>query len=150
MGVQVTFDYPTWTTRYPEFATLPQSMAQTFFDEATLFHRNDGGGSINDPVAQLTLLNMLTAHLAQLFKTHTSPDGDSHAVSELVGRVSNASQGQVSLQADFDVPAGTPQWFAQTKYGAEYWTVTAPYRLFRFRPGPHRIFAPVYGGRPFI
>src|ERR1700759_761822 len=114
MGVQVEFDYGSWTARYPEFTNVPEALASLYFAEAGLYHDNTGAGPVTDAGQQTIFMNMLTAHIAEIFRL----TGNNHAVSQMVGRISSASQGAVSVQSDFDVPAGTPQWYAQTKYGA--------------------------------
>src|SRR6266567_2871215 len=131
MGVQVAFNYNLWVLRFPEFSSVPADLAQAYFDEATLYHRNDGGGPVTTTSVQAVLLNVLTAHIAQLYKIK-----DGQPQSELVGRISSANEGSVSVQADMDVPPGTPQWYAQTKYGSSYWAATSVYRTMRYKPGP--------------
>ena len=144
MGVQVEFDYGSWTARYPEFANVPAALASLYFAEAGLYHNNTGAGLVSDAGQQSLFMNMLTAHIAEIFRL----TGNNHAVSQMVGRISSASQGTVSVQSEFDVPAGTPQWYAQTKYGAAYWVATAAFRTMQYIPGPRRVFAPLYAGRP--
>lgn len=138
MGATAAFDYDVWISRYPEFQdTVNQTMAETFFAEATIYHRNDGGGPVRNGASQLILLNMMTAHIAQLY-VGTEADPASGGV----GRVTNASEGSVSAGFQMDIPPGTPQWFNQTKYGASYWAATTPYRTMRYLPGVRRMFSP--------
>lgn len=137
-----TFNYAAWIARYPEFATVGQTLAQAYFDEATVYHANDGTGPVTDAARQLTLLNTLTAHIAAL-----NWAGSAQATSGLVGAISHASEGSVSVEAKFaDGVTPSMAWFLQTKYGAAYWQMTAPYRTFRYAPAP----ASAYGfGRFF-
>jgi hypothetical protein len=145
MGVQVEFSYDTWLAQFPEFAEdVNEAQALVFFNTATLYHRNDGGGRVEDPTSQLLLLNMMTAHIAQLFRV-----ANGHAVSELVGHIDSATQGSVTVAASLDVGDGPSQWLAQTKYGYAYWAATAPYRNFAYAPGPRRYFGSVYPGGIF-
>jgi hypothetical protein len=148
MGAIAIFDPAAWVARYPEFGSVTPAQAQGYFDEAVLYLRNDGSGPVRDDLVgvQLMLLNMLTAHIAELNRLTSN----GHAVSQLVGRIDSASQGAVSVHAEMDVPAGSGQWFAQTKYGASFWAASAAYRAFRYRPGPRRVFDPVFGGRPIF
>lgn len=144
MGAQVTWNYAQWIARYPEFADdVDETLAGALLAEAQVHHRNDGRGPVDDPGAQLVLLNMMMAHIAQLYRIENG-----QAVSELVGRINSATQGSVTVAADVDVGDGPSQWLAQTKYGFSYWAATAPYRAFRYFPGPRRYFGPIYGGRP--
>lgn len=132
MGVIVEFDYDVWVARYPEFAGVSEAAAQAYFDEATIYNRNDGGGPVPTAAVQSTLLNMLTAHIAARYATING-----QVPSTLVGRISDASEGSVSVKADYaEATPGSMAWYIQTKYGADYWQASAPYRTMRYRPGP--------------
>lgn len=138
MGVQITFDYAIWIARYPEFDTVTETTALMYFAEASVHHRNDGGGPVEDATVQLVLLNMMTAHVAALYG---SVNGQ--APSPLVGRINSASEGSVSVGVEgFAGVSGERQWLLQTKYGASYWYATASYRLMRYRVPPPRVFGP--------
>lgn len=135
MGVVVAFSYPQWAALYPTLAaSVNAAQAASYFTIATSIHRNDGGGPVNDATQQLNLLNMLTAHIAQLF----APQNDEPA-STLVGRISGASQGSVSVQAAYSNSISEQMaFFIQTPYGALYWVATAPYRTARYIPNRNR------------
>lgn len=127
----VTFDYGVWTARYPEFsASVPQGLAQLYFNEATLYVDNTGTGPVQDAGQLAVLLNMVTAHIAAL-----NAPVDGQAASPLVGRITNASEGSVSVGVQMDLPAGSAQWFAQTKYGIAFWQATSQFRTMRYVPG---------------
>jgi len=138
MGVIVNFDYTTWVTRYPEFASpggaqpVAESLAQQYFNEATIYQANNGAGPVSNATTQLTLLNMLTAHIAAL----NAASAGGVPASPIVGRVNTASEGSVSVGAENNYPPGTVQWYQQTKYGSAWWAATAQYRTMRYRPGP--------------
>lgn len=136
MGAVVTFNYPAWAARYPEFTGVDPSLVQLYFNEATIYCRNDGVGPVSTDAIQTTLLNMLTAHICQLNAAINGQDS-----SQIVGRISNASQGSVSVTTEMNLP-GSAAWFAQTKYGVAYWQATAPYRTMRYMPGRQRQFDP--------
>ena len=126
MGIPVSFDFTVFSTRYPELAFVGSSAAQLYFNEACLYQDNTGSCTgPQDAATQLLLLNMLTAHIAAMNNANSSP---------LVGRISNATEGSVSVGTSFEVPAGSPQWFAQTKYGAAWWNATKQYRTMRYVP----------------
>lgn len=131
MGSQVTFDYGKWSARYPELAG-PQGVsdiqAQAFFDEATIYWRNDGTGPATSDALQLTLLNMLTAHIAKLNATING-----QAPSGLVGRVKSATEGSVSVDTDSGMLPGSAEWYAQTTYGFDFWQATRGFRTARYR-----------------
>jgi hypothetical protein len=131
MGAIATFSYPLFVNRYREFGGLDQSLAEAYFAEATLYLRNDGTGPVQDAGQQLALLNMLTAHIAAL--NQLNPDGSS--ASGLVGPITSASEGSVSVSSGLVVEAGTAGWYQQTSYGYAFWNATAAYRSMRYIPG---------------
>jgi hypothetical protein len=142
MGVSVAFDYGLWIARYPEFSNVDPLLVDQYFIEATMLHRNDGSGPVNNPSQQLLLLGMVTAHICQL-----NAPLNGQPSSTLVGRINVASEGTVTVSADYDAPASTQgQYFAQTKYGAAYWAASAPFRTMRYVPGPRRVTNPWYRG----
>lgn len=135
MGAIATFNFQTWSQRYPEFTGVGSDLAQLYFAEACLYHANDGSGPVPDQATQTILLYMATAHIAQLYKLR---DGNK-PVSELVGRITDASEGSVSVSADFGEGVKAAQaWWIQTKYGASYWQASTPFRVFRYIPHPRR------------
>lgn len=138
MSAPVTFDYQKWIKRYPEFATVDPVLAQAYFDEATLYLKNDGSSPVPTETEQLTLLNMITAHIAKLNATINGV-----APSELVGRITDASEGSVSVGVDKQALPGSAAWFAQTKYGFAYWQATRGYRTAHYRA--YRRFMPSGG-----
>gem|GEM_PF-938103 len=147
MGVAVTFVYSDWSAAYPQFSNVtPTQINGPVLTLAQVYCRNDGGGPIDDPTMQLQALWLMVAHVAQLMYGSTT-----QPVSGLVGRVGSASEGSVSVSADF--PQGSPNgaWFNQTQYGAmfyqlikavtrgRYYTRNTPYP----RPG-------IFGGFPWF
>jgi hypothetical protein len=137
MGVIVNFDYNSWIARYPEFGPngaqpVSSTLAGLYFNEATLYSANNGSGPVRDATTQSMLLNMMTAHIAAL----NAPLANGQPASSLVGRISNATEGSVTLGIENQYPPGSPQWFQQTKYGAAWWAATAQYRTMRYTVGP--------------
>lgn len=146
MGAVAAFNYQSWTARYPEFDTITDPVATAYFAEATIYHANDGSGPVADAGQQLVLLNMLTAHVAAL---NLPPSGQTQSP-PLVGRISDASEGSVSVSVQNDYPPGTVQWYQQTKYGSAYWAATAKYRTAQISFGQRRAFGvPLWGGGPW-
>lgn len=138
MGV-VAFDYGAWAARYPELAaSVSQPQAQGYWNEAGLYLDNTASSLVTDDSVggqRATLLNMVTAHIAQL-----NAYQNGQAASPLVGRISSATEGSVTVQASMDAQPGSAAWWQQTKYGAAYWAATSHYRTARYRPGPQRQF----------
>jgi len=146
----------TYSINYPQavssgtamMAVVPQisaAQAQLYFNQATLFLRNDGGGRVCDPTIQAMLLNMVVAHIAWLNYPLSQNGG---ASSPLVGRINSASEGSVSISSENNFPPGTVQWWQQTKYGAAFWAATAAYRTGFYTRAPQRTFGPIFPSGP--
>lgn len=139
----VQFDYGAWIKAYPEFSgTVSNPQAQEFWDLATL-ENQDCAVPASGEFKQRKLLNLLTAHIASLFKR--IQDGGNG----LVGRISDATEGTVSVSAQAEYPPGTAQWFQQTQYGALYWQLTSYRRTMRYIPGPGAMFNAAVRASPF-
>lgn len=121
----VVFDPAAFKLRYPEFAALDDSLLGLYFAEACIYLDNSGCSLVTDLTIRGLLLNMIVAHIAFLNGPKSST---------LVGRVSNATEGSVSVGTEYNVP-GTAAWFSQSKYGASYWEATKRYRMVRYVPG---------------
>ena len=119
----VVFNPQLFVQRYPEFNTLDAALLQLYFSEATLYCRNDGGGPVSDLPTLTMFLNMLTAHIAAL-----NGGVNGQTPTQIVGRISSASEGSVNVSTDLKVSDGAA-WYAQTKYGLAYWQASLPYRL---------------------
>lgn len=132
----VTFNYALWQAMFPELGAIPITAATGYFMRASILFANPSR-VVSDPNNLLTLLNLLTAHIAAL---NNQGQGQQSPGSPLdptnpVGRISNATEGSVSVQTQNDYPPGTPQWYQQTRYGSEFWTATAQYRTMRYERG---------------
>lgn len=131
MGV-VVFDSTIFKARYPEFNSVAVPSLQGCFDEATLYLSNADNATVQDLNRRRVLLNMLTAHIAKLGGL-LSLDGQALPV----GRISDASEGSVSVSFDYGTP-GSEVWFIQTTYGASFWQATKSLRTMRYIPNPTR------------
>jgi hypothetical protein len=141
MGCIVAFNYAAWVARYPEFTSVQKQVAQEYFNEATIYHRNDGGGPVPTAPIQTTLLNMMTAHIAARYaQSQGSPSpGAAQDANSLVGRISDATEGSVTVRAEMPTSLSAYQaWLFQTKYGADYWQATIPFRTMRYLPPRNR------------
>ena len=151
-GQPVVFNYAVWTARYPEFANVSEPLAQSYFDEAGLYFANTGGWLSSLPTAP-TLLNMLTAHIAWLYAPRDAsgnPASTGAPAAELVGRISSATEGSVSVVTEFQSEGGPSQaWFLQTKYGASFWQATAQFRTARYVAQPTIVANGVYPSRGY-
>lgn len=131
-GAVAVFDPAAFKVAYPQWAALPDAQLQAYFDIATLYFRNDGTSPARTVAIQTLLLNLLTAHI-----TFMSAGADGTGPSPIVGRVNSASEGSVSIGADYPATP-TNAWFLQTPFGASFWQATAAYRMTRYIPGPTR------------
>lgn len=137
----VDFDYTAWALRYPALAAAAaQPLAAQFFAEAGLYCNNSGASLIKDLPTRGLILSMITAHIAALAQRAAS--------APIVGRINSATEGSVTVQAQFDVAPGSAQWWAQTPYGASAWQAMAPWRTMHYRPGFPRRMSPLVGGYP--
>lgn len=131
MAVAV-FNYAQFIIRYPQFANVSQPTLQAYFVEAGLYLNNTDCSPVQDVNKRGLLLNMLTAHIAQLNGALTA-DGQAPPV----GRISSAAEGSVSASLEYTPPTlGSGAWFNQTPYGAQFWQATAYLRSARYRARP--------------
>lgn len=164
MGVQVTFNYPNFVALFPELSNVDEPTAQAWFDVAgATVCRNDGIGPVSTAATQTVLMNFATAHLITLFASQVNgvPDTENPSATpppNLVGRISNATEGSVSVTAEMPQMGPNAAWWSQTRYGLLWWSASAPYRTMRYIPGPQRYFGPfgtstglsVWGGNAFV
>lgn len=130
MADAITFNYASWQAAYPPLATVPDADAQGYFDLATQLWRNDGTSPCSTAAQQTRLLYLLTAHMAKLF----APQAQGGQAAGIVGRISNASEGSVSVQTEYSSQISDSQaFYVQTAYGALFWQMTAPFRQMRYR-----------------
>jgi hypothetical protein len=132
MGI-VAFDLDGFRARYSEFSSVANDTLSAYFSEATIYLDNTDCSPVADLGIRSRLLNMLTAHIGAL---NSGINGQ--AASGLVGRISQATEGSVSVSAEMASPSGSSAWFMQTRYGAAYWQATAAYRTFHYLPGTSR------------
>lgn len=134
----VEFNYGSWVARYPDLgACVGTELADSYFVEAGLYLNNTPCSVVRDLAQRSLLLGMLVAHIAAL-----NANLNGQPSSPIVGRISSATEGSVSVQAQFDMPPGSAQWFAQTKYGAAFWQASAQFRTMRYIPSPARVVDP--------
>ncbi|MGG6193053.1 DUF4054 domain-containing protein [Pantoea allii] len=126
----VIFDIAKFRARYPEFASVSDELLQAYFTEATVYLNNTDSSPVTDVDQRAVFLNMLVAHLAAI---NSGVGGQ--AASGLVGRVTSASEGSVSVSVEAGPSSAASWWYMQTPYGAQFWQATLPYRTIRYLPG---------------
>lgn len=141
----VEFEPAAFRALYPQFTDPPttDAMLANFFALATVILNNRCTSIVTDGVLRERLLNLLVAHLALI----TPTTGGAGSGGGLVGPVSSASEGSVSVSSGFAAQVSqNAAWFAQTQFGFTFWQLTAPYRSFRYQApttccGPAGAFA---------
>lgn len=134
----VSFDYNLWVQTFPEFSAISEPQATLWFGFATIIQRNDGCGPVSNPVTQLSLLNLVTAHLVSLYlQSQDDPSpGAAKDANTPVGRINSATEGSVSVATDYGTNVSQQMSFClQSKYGSAWWAMTAQYRTMRYIPG---------------
>ena len=140
MAGVVTFNWDTFVAQYPEFAGCAAPQGKGWFNRATLQFANDSCNPAFNDGNMEALLYLLTAHIGWLTAPR-DPNGNPAATGApapaVVGRISSASQGSVSVQTEWN-GGGTPSedYYTQTRYGIEYWQATAKYRSFGYAAQP--------------
>lgn len=141
----VIFDPIAFLAQYPQFSTVNQPVLSMYFAMAGDFVNNTDCSSVPDMPIQAGLrtrvLYLLTAHLAAIFSgvNGQPPTG-------LVGRISDATEGSVSVGTTVEIKAQSAQWFLQTPWGFAAWQALAPYRTALYVPKAPRNFGPFFIG----
>jgi hypothetical protein len=156
MTEAVAFNYTTWIAGYPEFAACSSDQGQAWWNRADLYFANE----VCNPAYCLganrfgELLYMMTSHIAWMNSPRDAMGnpsaGGTMPASPLVGRISSASEGSVSVSTEWK-GSGSPSedWYTQTKYGAAFWAATAQFRTARYSARPTIVAGgafPVYPG----
>ena len=136
----VVFDPTAFAEMFPEFAPLTTAQLNGYFMRAELIFANSVSNPAYGDGNMPGLFNLLTAHIAYLNcpkDANGNPAATGTAASQLVGRISSANQGSVSVSVEYQGD-GAPNaaYFSQTKYGAEFWAATAQYRTARYLARP--------------
>ena len=130
MGV-VTLDIPNFRAMYPEFSNITDVQLPFLFSQATDYLNNTEFSLIDDVVKRERLLYLMMAHLAYLRFGNNKGNGGSG----LVGRISSASEGSVSVSTDLGQVEFRYSWYAQSPYGLDFWEATKVYRMANYYPG---------------
>ena len=126
-------DIAAFVVLYPEFAGFVTAGASpqlsNAFNLATLVLNNTCDSRVRDVYQRQTLLWLLLAHIA--FLTYGTNDGAGNVQPPpgIVGRINTATEGSVSVGAEFGGNGGpTQDWYTSSRYGAQYWVMTSQYR----------------------
>lgn len=117
------FDPAAFKLAYPQFAKFTNEQLTNFFEEVENTIVDNTESSCFSLKDRKKWFYLLVAHNAEL--QNRINDGNSG----LVGRISSATQGSVSISTDYSMGSGAlEQWLKQTPYGAKFYAFTAPYR----------------------
>lgn len=129
----VALDVDYFARRYPTINVSDADLLQDYFDESCMFVNNTDSSIVSDVGERKILLHLLMAHIAAL-NGFDSPDG-SDVSSGLVGRVTSATEGSVTVSTDYGASISEQQaYFLQTPFGADFWAKTKKYRSFMYIP----------------
>ena len=120
----VVFDLPKFRSLYSNLKSTDDQL-NWYFVEATMLLNNTEKSCVKSLAEREVLLFLLVAHFAVL---QQRVEGDN----EVVGRVSSASQGSVSVTLDNGQTTLSDKWYQQTPYGSKYWALTSKYRSFLY------------------
>lgn len=116
----VEFDVAEFREWYPNIKATDAQL-EMFFLEAELLFNNTKNSCVEDIKKRKIYLYLIVAHLATLQDQIDSGN-------TLVGRLSSATEGSVSVSSDYGTLGANEKFWAQTPYGAKYWALTAPFR----------------------
>lgn len=136
----VTFDPVEFKASFPVFAGCTDGQLATFFRIAGLYCWNSTQNPAFASGNLALLLDLATAHVAWLNAPRDvqgNPSAAGSPPSPIVGRINTASEGSVSVGAEWN-GSGSPSeaWWLQSQYGAMWWQATAQYRTARYLANP--------------
>lgn len=142
------FNYLQWAALFPALGdSVDEATASGFFSIAGFLLDNSDCSPVPDVNARLTYLNYVTAHLAAL-SGYPVAAGQVPSPSGVIGRVSSATEGTVSVDSEWGGSVSKSEAFwLQSQYGAIFWQLTRWLRTARYVPAPPRYFGPGLGGR---
>lgn len=127
----VAFNAATFRAMYPEFSNVADPLLPFLFDQSTDYLDNTEYSLVVEAAKRERLLYMLMAHIAYV----RFGDSKGNGGSGLVGRISSASEGSVSVSADVGPVEFRYAWYTQSPYGMDYWQATKVYRMANYYPG---------------
>ncbi|MFZ4835766.1 DUF4054 domain-containing protein [Rouxiella sp. Mn2063] len=130
MGV-VVLDISKFRAMFPEFSNVDDTLLPFLFDQATDYLNNTVYSLVTDVIKRERLLYLLIAHLAYM----RYGDANGNGGTGMVGRLSSASEGSVSVSSDAGQIEFRYMWYTQSPYGMDYWQATKVYRMANYYPG---------------
>lgn len=127
MNGVVVFDPAEFRLLYPSITATDEQL-EMYFAMAETFLDNTECSIVKDLDARKTMLYLLVAHIALLSQQAESGN-------PVVGRISSATEGTVSIGLDYGTMGNNERWYLQTPWGAMYWQLTKKYRSMVYRLG---------------
>ena len=127
----VVLDIPKFRAMFPEFSNVADSILPFLFDQSTDYLNNSDYALVEDAVKRERLLYLLMAHIAYVRYGDASGNGGTG----MVGRLSSASEGSVSVSSDAGQIEFRYMWYTQSPYGMDFWQATKVYRMANYYPG---------------
>lgn len=126
----VVFSAEEFLDSYPQFTQVSPAALQGNFSLACLLLDNSSASVVQDAPTRQYLLYLLTCHISALLN---GVDGEPPAGT--VGRISDATQGSVSVRAEWASSVSNSEaFYIQTQWGAMAWQMMAQYRTARYVP----------------
>lgn len=116
---------------YPEFSNVTDPQLEGVLSTSDLYLENDAQSCIQDLKKREYLLYMITAHMLYLRYGNNKGRGGTG----LVGRISSASEGSVSVGSELGSMRFNQAWYAQSPYGLDFWMATKICRMPKYYPG---------------
>ena len=146
----VTFDFPTWIAMFPEFTPVGATLGLAYFNlaTATIIANATTNPAFCDGNLP-TLIYLATSHVAWLNApkdANGNPAATGQVAAQVVGRISSASEGSVSVSTEYPLDSGSSaqeKYLSQTRYGLLLWEALGPYRTGQYAARP----TIVMGGR---
>src|SRR5690554_8221029 len=123
----VEFDVEEFRDLYPSIQATDAQL-EMYFEMAETFLDNTPCSVVKNLEARKRLLYLLVAHIATL-------TGQAEKGNNVVGRISSATEGSVSVSIDYGTMGNNERWYLQTPWGAMYWQLTKKYRSAIYRLG---------------
>lgn len=120
-----------WLKKYPMYDNLTIEQVEDLLIAATDFLENTVCSVIRDVEKRKRLIYLVAAHLAYLLYQDKNGNGGS---SGLVGRLSSATEGSVSVGATMANAPFSAEFFLQSPFGFAFWQATMVYRMGLYTP----------------
>lgn len=117
------FDPAAFKAAFPQFSKFTDEQLTQFFEEVENTVLDNTESSCIGLKDRKKFFYLLVAHQAAL------QDRINEGNTGLVGRISSATEGSVSISTDYlSSPTALAQWLNQTPYGAKFYAWTSKYR----------------------